>query len=51
MAEALGYGSKDSYKPLYAQIDDIQKHVVAGQSGQSLFDKLQKSLKNFKFLG
>jgi hypothetical protein len=42
--EALGYGSKDSYKPPY------QNRRAAGQSGQGLFDKLQHSLKNFKFL-
>src|ERR1700733_4461034 len=51
LAEALGYGSKESYKPLYAQIDDIQKQLAAGQSGRGIFDKLQNSLKNFKFLG
>jgi hypothetical protein len=50
-AEALGYGVRDSYKPLYAQLDDIQKKTKGGQSGKSLFDRLQNSLKNFKFRG
>ena len=49
LAEALGYGTKDSYKPLYDQIAEVQKQTDAGQSGKGLFDKLQDSLKRFKF--
>jgi hypothetical protein len=49
LAEALGYGTKDSYKPLYAQLDEIQKKAEAGQSGGHPFDRLRNSLKNFKF--
>ncbi|MDQ1471276.1 MAG: hypothetical protein QOJ99_2756 [Bryobacterales bacterium] len=49
LAEALGYGTKDSYKPLYAEIDDIQKKAEGGASGKGLFDKLRQSVKNFKF--
>ena len=49
LAEALGYGTKDSYKPLYAQIDDIQKKTEGGDSAKGLFDKLRQSLKNFRF--
>jgi hypothetical protein len=49
LAEALGYGTKDSYKPLYAQLDEIQKKAEAGQSGGRPFDRLRNSLKNFKF--
>ena len=51
LAEALGYGTVDSYKPLYAQIAEIQKQTEAGQSGKGLFAKLQDSLKRFKFVG
>jgi hypothetical protein len=51
LAEVLGYGTKDSYKPLYEQIADIQKQTEAGQTGRGLFDKLQDSLKRFKFRG
>jgi hypothetical protein len=50
LAEALGYGSKADYKPLYSQIDEIQKQTSAGQSGQPLFDKLRESIKSFKFV-
>jgi YfdX protein len=49
LAEALGYGTKDSYKPLYTQLDEIQKKGEPGQSGRRLFDRLRNSLKNFKF--
>ncbi|MEY2539976.1 MAG: hypothetical protein QOG67_3716 [Verrucomicrobiota bacterium] len=48
-AEALGYGTKDDYKPLYAQLDDVQKKIDGGQSGKGLFGKLRQSIKNFKF--
>jgi hypothetical protein len=51
LAEALGYGTGDSYRPLYAQIAEIQKQTEAGQSGKGLFAKLQDSLKRFKFVG
>ncbi len=50
LAEALGYGTKDDYKPLYAQLDDVQKKAENGQPGQNLFDRLQQSLKRFKFV-
>jgi hypothetical protein len=49
LSEALGYGTKDSYKPLYAQLDDIQKKTGGGQSGKGFFDRIQESLKTFKF--
>jgi hypothetical protein len=49
LAEALGYGSKDDYRPLYAQLDDIQKKTETGQPGKGLFARLEQSLKNFKF--
>ena len=37
LAEALGYGTKDNYKPLYQQISEIRKQTEAGQSGKSVF--------------
>jgi hypothetical protein len=51
LAEVLGYGTKDNYKPLYSQIGEIQKETEAGRSGQSLFDQLHDSLRHFRFLG
>jgi hypothetical protein len=49
LAEALGYGTKDSYKPLYAQLDEVQKKTEGGKSGKGLLDKLRNSVKSFKF--
>jgi hypothetical protein len=34
LAEALGYGTKGDYKPLYAQLDDLQQKAVSGLSGK-----------------
>jgi hypothetical protein len=50
LAEALGYGTRDSYKPLYTQLDEIQKKGEPCQSGGRPFDRLRNSLKNFEFL-
>jgi hypothetical protein len=50
LAEALGYRTKDSYKPLYAQLDEIQKKAEAGQSGGRLFDRLRKLFEEFQIL-
>ena len=49
LAEALGYGTKEDYKPLYAQLDDVQKKAESGQSSKGLFDRIEQSLKRFKF--
>jgi YfdX protein len=49
LAEALGYGTKDDYKPLFAQLDDVQKEVEGGKSGKGLFERFEQSLKRFKF--
>jgi hypothetical protein len=49
LAEALGYESKDSYKPLYAQLDGIEKKTEGGKSARGLFNRIHDSLKNFKF--
>jgi hypothetical protein len=49
LAEALGYGTMENYKPLYAQLDEIQKKADSGQSGKNLFDRFRNSVKNFKF--
>lgn len=49
LAEALGYGTKDDYKPLYAQLDEVQKKAESGQSNKSLFNRIEDSIKRFKF--
>jgi hypothetical protein len=49
LAETLGYGTKENYKALYAQLDDLQKQTENGQSGKGLFARMKESLRNFKF--
>jgi ribosomal protein S20 len=49
LAQVLGYGSKEDYKPLYAQLDDVQKKTENGRPGKDIFAKIQQSLKNFRF--
>ena len=49
LAEALGYGSKADYKPLYSEMDDLQKAAQSGNAGTGLFDRVRQSLKRFKF--
>lgn len=49
LAEALGYGTKEDYKALYTQLDDVQKKVESGQSSKGLFERIEQSLKRFKF--
>jgi hypothetical protein len=49
LAEALGYGTKDDYKPLYTQLEDVQKKAESGQSNKSLFNRIEDSIKRFKF--
>lgn len=51
LAEALGYGTKADYKPLYSQMDDLQKAAKGGNAGTGLFDRVRESLKRFKFSG
>ncbi|MBF0136763.1 MAG: YfdX family protein [Magnetococcus sp. DMHC-1] len=44
MAELLGYGDKESYKPLYAQLDEIVKKTSDGKSGEGWFDRIKKKV-------
>ena len=44
MAEALGYGTKKSYKPLYEQLDQIEAKTEGGKGGKGWFDKIKGQL-------
>lgn len=46
MAQLLGYGDKDDYAPLYAQLEEIEKSTEDGESGEGFFDKMKSSLSN-----
>ena len=44
LAEALGYGNKKLFKPLYKEIDEIEKKTAGGKGGKGWFDSLEKKL-------
>lgn len=44
IAELLGYGKKEDYQPMYAQLDGIEKATAGGKSGTGWFDKLKKQM-------
>jgi hypothetical protein len=43
-AEALGYGTRQDFKDLYAQLDEIKAKTSNGKSGLGFFDKITPSL-------
>ena len=45
-AEALGYGTKQDFKDLFGQIDEIGKKTENGKSGTGFFDKIKEFLGN-----
>jgi len=47
LAEILGYGAKEDYKPLYDAIDGI-KDVIHTQKAAATWDKLKNALSAFK---
>jgi hypothetical protein len=44
MAELLGYGRKQDYQPMYAQLDSIEKSSAGGKSGTGWFDTIKQQL-------
>jgi hypothetical protein len=50
MAELLGYGTKDCFKPIYEQLDEIVTKTEGGKSGTGFFDKIKKQLADFGVL-
>ncbi len=46
MAELLGYGDKDAFKPMYEQLDEIEDKAKDGKSGKGWFAKIKKQLSN-----
>jgi len=41
-ADLLGYGDKAAFKPIYEQLDQIEKKTVGNKSGKGWFDKIKK---------
>jgi ribosomal protein S20 len=48
LGELLGYGTPGDYKPLYVQLDELQKKTEGGKSGKGFFDRIKESLRNLK---
>ncbi len=44
LAEALGYGNKKLFKPMYKEIDKIEEKSAGGKGGKGWFDELEKQL-------
>ena len=44
MAELLGYGKKQDFQPMYAQLESIEKTSAGGKSGAGWFDKIRKQI-------
>lgn len=44
MAALLGYGAKEDYKDLYAQLDEIETKTADGRSGKGFFDDLRHTM-------
>jgi YfdX protein len=44
LAAVLGYGAKQSFKPLYQQLDHIQEKTSGGKSGKGWFDKIKQQI-------
>ncbi|NHZ79773.1 ubiquinol-cytochrome c reductase iron-sulfur subunit [Massilia sp. CCM 8695] len=48
IAELLGYGDKKDYKPMYQQIDDIEKKTAGGKWGKGWFEKIRQQLAEWR---
>jgi len=44
MAELLGYGGKESFAPMYQQLDQIEAKTSGGKGGKGWFDKIRQQL-------
>jgi hypothetical protein len=49
LAEALGYGGRESFRPLYAQLEQIRRKIAGNESAVDLFDTLHESIRKFSF--
>jgi hypothetical protein len=42
MAEVLGYGKKESFQPMYTQLDEIAAKAAAGKGREGWFDRIKE---------
>ncbi len=48
LAEALGYGKKEQFEPMYEQIALIHKKTRGNKSGTGFFDKIKQALQSLR---
>jgi hypothetical protein len=46
LAQSLGYGTKDDFKPIYEQLEIIQDKIKNKNNGVGWFDKIKEKIKN-----
>lgn len=44
LGELLGYGAKKDYKPMYQQLDEIERKSAGGKSGLGWFDNIRQQI-------
>ena len=44
MAEVLGYGTQESFQPMYAQLDTIEEKTAGGRGGKGWFDRIKQQV-------
>lgn len=44
LAELLGYGEKESFKPMFEQLDRIEEKTAGGKGGKGWFDKIKQQI-------
>lgn len=47
IAEMLGYAKKKDYKPLYKELEEIEKKSAGGKSGTGWFDRIKRQLSDW----
>jgi hypothetical protein len=44
MAEVLGYGTQESFQPMYEQLDTIEDKTAGGRGGKGWFDRIKQQV-------
>ena len=44
LAELLGYGEKESFEPMFEQLDRIEENTAGGKGGKGWFDKIKQQI-------
>lgn len=44
LAELLGYGEKETFKPMFEQLDRIEEKTAGGKGGKGWFDRIKQQI-------